>query len=571
MSRQTTLSERCADAVRGTAVPRRALLIGDGLWRVELARSLAKAGISSTGAGTVADAAAWLDSAEVAFFDLAHLERAGDPLQAVSTLWWVAPGLPVIFCGDHPGADLADAARDAGIPVMNPAVPSSSQLSAVVDVVAGGLLSSLNDGPSALARAMAGLCELGGSGEALVGDAAVAIIAELFKADICSVMLVDDDGVLRTIANVGLEGVRGTVARAGGLGELVWQTGTARLIIGDARRTSSSIDACRPDVTASMLTPIRGPNEEVRGVLTVGKQRRCAVFTPRDLEVCSSVATLLGELLARADAAKEARALELRLQGSERLTLLGELAAGVVHDVASPLGAVRANLEVLIGHLAELLPLLESCEIKHNLTPVLEDLPALLCETYEGLFRANDVIRQMRQVVRLGRTGQGEAVDVAAAVESAVRMLRSRVTTPVSFIVEERGFIRGVAVELLQAITNLIANANDACVERRAVEPAYRPEILVTLKHSGEEVVVVVRDNGAGMSPEVLARMWEKLFTTKAIGKGTGLGMPIVQRVVSEHQGRIEVSSIQGTGTEFRLFFPREAAEADACEAAAPV
>jgi signal transduction histidine kinase len=226
---------------------------------------------------------------------------------------------------------------------------------------------------------------------------------------------------------------------------------------------------------------------------------------------------------------------------------------------------VRANLETLIAHLAELRPLLEDFEVERGLSPVLEDLPALLCETYEGLFRANDVIRQMRQVVRLGRTGQGEAVDVAAAVESAIRMLRSRVQTPVSFIVEERCFIRGVAVELLQVLTNLIANANDACVDRIKEEPealtlgeGYRPEIIVRLKPEGPNVVVIVADNGAGMSPEVLGRMWEKLFTTKPVGKGTGLGLAIVQRVVAEHRGSIAVSSTEGRGTEFRLSFPRE-------------
>ncbi len=497
--------------MKTTSTARHVLLIGQAAWREALALAVAEVGIVSYGADTVADAAAFLDHADVAFFCAAD----ADVLQSVSTLWWVAPGLPLILCGDDVDADLKDAARGAGIPVLEPAVPAAVTTAAVVDVIADGVGGASTDGPAALARAMAALCEMGVAGRDLIDDACVNIIAELFRADVASVMLVGDDDVLRTVANVGHEGVKGAAARAGGLGELVRQTGTARLLIG--RADGSRADGNRADVTASVLAPIMGPGDGVRGVLTVGKRRRHALFTPSDLEVCSSIATLLGELLARADAAKDAEDMEQKLIANERLSLLGELAAGVVHDVASPLGAVRANLETLIGHLAELRPLLEAAEKEHGLTPVLEDLPALLCETYEGLFRANDVIRQMRQVVRLGRTGQGEAVDVAAAVESAVRMLRSRVQTPVSFIVEERCFIRGVAVELLQAMTNLIANANDACVDRRALEAegsGYQPEIVVNLRHEGDEVVVSVRDNGAGMSPEVLARMWEKLFTT---------------------------------------------------------
>lgn len=537
---------------------RRALLIGDAPWREALARAVASAGVVSYGADTVADAAAFLDTVDVAFFF-----ACDDVLQSVSTLWWVAPGLPVILCGDDVDVDLKDAARGAGIPVLEPGVPAVASTVAVVDIVTGGLgTASSTDGPASLARAMAALCELGVAGRDLIDDASVGIIAELFRADVVSVMLVDDDGVLRTVANVGLEGVKGLAARKGGLGEHVRETGTARLLIGDG---VPGITASKSDVKASMLAPIPGAGDAVRGVLTVGKRRRRSVFTPQDLEVCSAIATLLGELLARADAAKDAEAMEQTLIANERLSTLGELAAGVVHDVASPLGAVRANLETLIGHFAELRPLLEAVEQEHGLTPMLEDLPALLCETYEGLFRANDVIRQMRQVVRLGRTGQGEAVDVAAAVESAVRMLRTRVQTPVSFIVEERCHIRGVAVELLQAFTNLIANANDACVDRRRAcgdDADYRPEIVVNLKRAGDNVVVSVRDNGAGMSPEVLARMWEKLFTTKEVGRGTGLGLPIVKRVVGEHHGKIEVSSAEGHGTEFILSFPREAADA---------
>ena len=78
----------------------------------------------------------------------------------------------------------------------------------------------------------------------------------------------------------------------------------------------------------------------------------------------------------------------------------------------------------------------------------------------------------------------------------------------------------------------------------------------MTLRHEGAHSVVRIRDNGTGMSEEVLRRMWEQLFTTKPAGQGTGLGMPIVLRIVNEHAGTIEVSSTLGVGTEFRLAFP---------------
>ncbi len=532
----------------------RALLVGPAVWRDALGRSLADAGIWSVGVVDVTAGTPFLNRVDVAFF----LIEDGDPLPAVSTLWWAAPNLPAVLCGADPNSGLAAAARNAGILVVMQQVPAPARLAALVDVVVGAGKSNANERPRALAHAMASLCDLAVDGDGNLADG-VAIVAGLFRADVVSILLTDGQGVLRTVANTGLADIVGTPCPAGGLGELVLKSGTARLLIGRAHDALGVTPSSRTDITASMLAPIRGGGPTVRGVLTIGSQHPRAVFTPEDLEVCASIATLIGELLARSEADREARALQDRLSAAERLTTLGELAAGVVHDVANPLGAVRANLEMLIGHLSELRPLLDNLEADNaNLHFVLEDLPSLLCETYEGVLRANDVIRQMKQVVRLGSTGQGEAVDVAAAVESAVRMLRSRVQTRVKLVAENRCRIRGVPVDLLQVLTNLIANANDACGERRRSEDqSYRPEITVTLRHEGEESVIRVRDNGAGMSEEVLRRMWEQLFTTKPAGKGTGLGMSIVRRIVAEHGATIDVSSSRGVGTEFRLAFPR--------------
>lgn len=539
---------------QGTAAPH-ALLLGPESWRNGLARSLAEAGIDSVGVSDVTEGAGSLGGVDVVFC----LVDEGDPLQAISTLWWVSPNLPAILCGDDPDPDLANAAREAGIAVVIPAIPGPIRLAALVDVVVAGKRNA-SERPLALAHAMATLCEMAVEIDRHLVDI-VGVVADLFNADVVSILLVNPSGALHIAANVGLPGSVGSICPPG-LGLHVFTSGSARLLLGDARKKVGVPTNKRSDVTASMLAPFRGgKGQHMRGVLTVGKQRSHSIFTPRDLEVCIAIATLIGELLAGAEVAREARTMQDRLNAAARLTTLGELAAGVVHDVANPLSAVRVNLETLIAHLAELRPVLDSLEAENDkLSFVLEDLPSLLCETYEGVLRANDVVRQMKQVVRLGSTGQGEAVDVAAAVESAIRMLRSRVHTPVVMVAEDRCRIRGVPVDLLQVLTNLISNASDACNERHRTEALaglpYQPEISVTLRHEGAHSVVRIRDNGTGMSEEVLRRMWEQLFTTKPAGQGTGLGMPIVLRIVNEHAGTIEVSSTLGVGTEFRLAFP---------------
>jgi len=537
-----------------------AVVIGRPAWCAAMQQRLAETGVAVTMSENVTDVAAHLDGCHIAFIDIEH----GDPLRLVANLWWVEHDLPAVLCGDDCEPDFNRAATDAGIVVVTPAVPPIERLHALVNILTGALRRETADRSRAFAQAMGALCELSVDADeqhaGTFGESVVQITADLFRADVVSLLLVDDHGVLRTVANVGLDQVIGQAARAGGPGEYVRETGIARLIIGDAGAQPTQMVSSSA-AQASMIVPIFNSAQAVRGVLTVGKRQSRALFTPRDLELCTSVATLLGQLFARGDTAREARRLQQQLDTTERLTVLGELAAGVVHDVAAPLGAVRANVETLIAYLAEVRPLLEANEEAiPGVFGILEDMPALLCETYEGLTVACNVIRQMKQVVHLGSTTNSEDVDVSATVDSAIRMLRSRVQTPVVIVADDHCHLRGVAIEMLQVLTNLVTNANDACVDRKQRAAArgevYRPRIDVATRNIGRHVVISVADNGIGMSPDVMNRMWDQLFTTKAQGLGTGLGMSVVRRIVREHGGEIEVDSVPGRGTEFRLVMP---------------
>ncbi len=544
--------------------PLRAVAIGRESWRAEMSERLRSIGLEVTGSDAVSDVATLLDSFDIAFIDL----EAGDPLRVVANLWWVERDLPAVLCGEDCAADFNRAATDAGIVVVTPAVPPAERLRALVNILTGALRKDTADRSRAVGVAMGSLCELTvGPNDQQPGtfaDAVVQIVTDLFRADVVSLLIADENDALITIANIGLENVVGQPARGGGPGEYVYKTGIARLIIGDATQAPTQM-LSSSNAKASMIVPVFKSDQSVRGVLTVAKRDEHALFAPRDLELCTSVATLLGQLLGRSDAARESRRLQQQLETSDKLTVLGELAAGVVHDVAAPLGAVRSNVETLISYLAELRPLLEASEeVTPGVGPILEDLPALLCETYEGLTVASNVIRQMKQVVHLGSTAHSEEVDISATVDSAIRMLRSRVQTPVVIVADDHCHIRGIAIEMLQVLTNLITNANDACVDRRQScqqrGEAYRPRIEVATRHADGHVVISVADNGIGMSPEVMHKMWEQLFTTKPQGLGTGLGMSVVRRIVREHGGEIEVLSTPGHGSEFRLVMPASAA-----------
>ena len=121
---------------------------------------------------------------------------------------------------------------------------------------------------------------------------------------------------------------------------------------------------------------------------------------------------------------------------------------------------------------------------------------------------------------------------------------------------DESVVVLGNEVELSQVLVNLIVNGLDACLSRKDAEPDHRPTITVRVDRQGDDCVLSVGDNGTGISPEDQARIFAPLFTTKPNGVGTGLGLGIVKRVVSSHEGSLELSSNLGEGTTFRLILP---------------
>ena len=538
----------------------RAVVVGGPQWRAAIGANLRGCGVDVTDVENVTDVAPFVDHFDIAFVEIAHT----DPLHTVTRLWWVQRDLPAVLCGDDCAADFNRAASDAGLVVVNPAVPSVERLRALTGILTGPLRRQTADRSREVAQAMAALSAL--SVDTLdravsSGEAAAEIIRALFRADVVTLLVASENG-LRTVVSVGADSEAVALDTAvDSPVDSVMKTGIARLMVGESDRSALNLTSSDPTTSASMLVPVVGQQTGTRAVLVVSRRGLHVLYTPHELELCLVMATMIGQLLARDDGAREARRLQQRLVTAERLTVLGELAAGVVHDVAAPLTIVRGNMEVLIGYLADVRPLLEEGEeAVPGVSDILDDLPALLCESYEGLTTACNVIAQMKRVVRVGTIARDEAVDVGATVDSAIRMLRSRVPTPVAVIANERCLVRGVAIELLQVVTNLIANANDTCIERatraQTRREYFRPRIDVAVRRRGDDVVISVGDNGMGMSAEVEARLWDPLFTTKPSGIGTGLGMPVVKRLVREHGGRIEVSSIVDEGTTFEVMLP---------------
>jgi PAS domain S-box-containing protein len=251
----------------------------------------------------------------------------------------------------------------------------------------------------------------------------------------------------------------------------------------------------------------------------------------------------------------ERKKLQAQLMVSDRMASVGTLAAGVAHEINNPLAAVIGNLE----HIAETLGF--SFE-GHPACPNPGTADSDLLAKLKGpLFDAREAAERVRLIVRdikvLSRSPEEELtgpVDAEAVMDSSLRVAQNEIRHR-ALLVRHYGRVPGVEANearLGQVFLNLIINATQALDDGRAEQN----EICVSTRLEGERAVIEVRDTGAGIPPENLARIFDAFFTTKAVGFGTGLGLAICQRIVTDMHGELTVESKVGTGTTFRVALP---------------
>jgi signal transduction histidine kinase len=247
---------------------------------------------------------------------------------------------------------------------------------------------------------------------------------------------------------------------------------------------------------------------------------------------------------------------ELRRLQSEKLASIGMLAAGVAHEINNPASFVLANVEALAG-------LLRTLEEKLKADPhsarrlSLKDLTfeamTIVQESKEGMARINRIVRDLHSFSRVDDTAAA-ATDVNAAVESALTMLRNelRYRTSVERDLRAGQPVRGNAARLGQVFLNLLLNAAHALPEGNLKHN----RLVVRSFDEAGQVVVEVEDNGAGISAEIMPRIFDSFFTTKPPGLGTGLGLPISRGIVRSLGGEVHAESAPGRGSIFRVQLP---------------
>jgi len=255
--------------------------------------------------------------------------------------------------------------------------------------------------------------------------------------------------------------------------------------------------------------------------------------------------TELAEELGRTN--QKLRETQAHLIHSEKMAGLGQLVAGIAHEINNPLAFVINNLFIVEEHLAKVTG--AGAQLPAEAALRLEKMKTLIADSHSGARRVRDLVLKLRTFSRLDE-GTIKTIDVQESIESALLFLRHKMDGRIELEREygEAKTLTCYAGELNQVLMNVIANAIDA------IDGAGR--ITIGTGSENGHFVIRVRDTGKGIPEEIRNRVFEPFFTTKPIGQGTGLGLAISYGIIQAHKGLMEFTSEPGEGTEFTLKIP---------------
>ena len=291
------------------------------------------------------------------------------------------------------------------------------------------------------------------------------------------------------------------------------------------------------------------------------------------------------EVLARVDVQLKLRNLtrqlqqsQFRLMQAEKISSLGQLVAGVAHEVNNPVNFIAGNLEhsnCYIEDLTNLINLYQKHlplppeEIRNKIEEIdldflLEDLPKMITSMNLGIERISDIMQSLRKFSRRDAT-QKKTTDIHQGIDTTLMILSHRLKAnkihPKIEVVKEYGDLPEVECypgQLNQVFMNLLSNAIDVFEQRIETDKSFIPQIRIKTEFiNNNSVKITIADNGYGISEEVRSKLFDAFFTTKPEGKGTGLGLSISYQIITDtHGGTLECFSEEGEGTEFLIHIP---------------
>lgn len=263
----------------------------------------------------------------------------------------------------------------------------------------------------------------------------------------------------------------------------------------------------------------------------------------------------------------ELERLQAQIIHSEKMASIGQLAAGIAHELNNPVGFIYGNMDILNQSLTDLTELLNfydnaemteavavgAMQIKERIDyqATLEDLSLIVTDCRDGATRIRDIVQNLRTFSRLDEA-EFKKTDIHEGINSTIRLLSLYYGSDKITLVREYGdlpLVDSFSGQLNQVWMNLLVNAAQAVSNTGG-------EVRITTQVVEDAVAISIQDNGYGIPPEHLNRIFDPFYTTKAVGEGTGLGLSISFGIIKRHGGKINVESQLDVGTEFTITLP---------------
>lgn len=264
----------------------------------------------------------------------------------------------------------------------------------------------------------------------------------------------------------------------------------------------------------------------------------------------------------------ELKSTQAMMVHSEKMRSLGQLVAGITHEINNPVNFIHGNMVHLKNYsnaLLEVINLYESYENELNETEkkalkdlkdkieldfIKEDLPMLIESCHEGTERTKNIILDLKNFSRLDELVISN-IDLPREIDTTLNILHNKMKGKIEIIKEydtDVPLIEGYGGQINQVFMNILDNSCYAIKEKGTIH--------IRLQKKENNVIIELEDSGCGMNKEQAAKIFEPFFTTKPVGEGTGLGMSISYKVIQQHNGRITVESEEGKGTKFTITLP---------------
>ena len=268
------------------------------------------------------------------------------------------------------------------------------------------------------------------------------------------------------------------------------------------------------------------------------------------------------------DAYTELKNTQAMMVHSEKMKSLGELVAGITHEINNPVNFIYGNLIHLNNYSKDLIEIIDKfSEFEGDLTPehkekiealkenidydfLKSDLPDLIRSCQEGTERTKNIILDLKNFSRL-EEAVINSVDLPKEIDTTLNILHNKFKNKITVhkeYAENLPNIEGYGGQLNQVFMNILDNAAFAIKEKG--------DVWIRITNEGDHIKLEFEDNGCGMDEKIANKVFDPFFTTKPVGQGTGLGMAISYKVIKNHKGDISISSKEGKGTKFTITLP---------------